>query len=379
MDSIVPAPLSPQDVSRKLDSVQALRGMAALWVVIYHAAAIWREHAGLGADAFSGPWDQGYAGVDLFFVISGFIMVWVAGYRPAGLGTIARFAFERVTRIYPLWWVFCAIMAAYFFVTYAQPAAPNVADSDSAWGYFAASMALWPQAQMPVLQVGWTLVFEMAFYAVFAALLLLPERIRPFVLTGWAVALIARLILGDPAPNMPGAWWGVLSHPLVLEFLMGAGVAYAILRWRDEGWAKFLGLAGALGLVVWLVLGLDVSDPNFPAARVLVYGVPAALLLAGWVKAEEGGLSVPRGLITLGDSSYALYLSHFITLLIFKRILAVPGFLEAPNALSMALFVLFGTIISVVGGIIAHRLVERPLLRAARAIWPKSKAAAEAG
>ncbi len=355
----------------RLYSVQALRGLAAVLVVLFHAAAIWREHAGLGPTAFSGPWDQGYAGVDLFFVISGFIMVWVAGDRSAGPVTVARFAFDRVTRIYPLWWIFCAIMAAYFLVTYSQPAAPNVTDQSGAWRYFATSMALWPQADMPVLQVGWTLVFEMAFYAVFAALLFLPQKIRPFMLGLWALGLLLKLAISGPGPNMPGSWWEVLSHPLVLEFLLGASVAYACLKWRDEGWAKFLGIAGALGFLVWLFLGLEVSDPHFPAARVLVFGVPAALLLAGWIKAEEGGLSVPNSLIRLGDASYALYLSHFVALLVMKRLLAVPGWLDTPTALSMALFILAGTVLSLCVGDLAHRMLERPLLKASRAIWPK--------
>ena len=369
---------TPPARAQRLHTIQALRGAAALLVVLFHAAAIWREHAG-APDARLGPWDQGYAGVDLFFVISGFVMVWVAGYRAPGGRQALRFAFDRVTRIYPLWWIACAAMAAYFLVSYGQPASPAMAGPDAAWGYLGASLALWPQPGLPVLQVGWTLVFELAFYAVFALLLLLPVRARPVALQLWGGVVVARLVLGPAAPAMPGSWPGVLGHPLVLEFLFGAAAAYLVGRWQDEGWSKFLAIAGALAFGVMMVVGLDVADPDFPAARVLAFGVPAAILLAGLVKAEDGGLRVPGALRALGDQSYALYLTHFIALLALKRVLAVPGWLDGPGAASLAGFMLLGTALSLAAGWAAHHALERPLLRGARALWPRRAEAAHAG
>ena len=362
---------TPSPEARRLDGVQALRGVAALLVVVFHAAAVWREQAG-APRALIGPWDQGYAGVDLFFVISGFIMVWVAAQRPRGARTAARFAFSRATRIYPLWWVFCGLMAAYFMASYGQPAAPRAGAVRGPWAAFAGSMLLSPQGELPVLQVGWTLVFELAFYAVFALLLLLvPPRWRPAALAAWGAVLLIRLAAGGPAPAMPGSWAGVLLHPLCLEFLLGAAVGYAVAYWRDEGWAKFIALAGGLSFSAMLLAGLDVADPDFAAARVLAFGVPGALLLAGLVKAEEGGLAVPAALVRLGDQSYALYLSHFITLLAWKRATAVPGWLDGASAASMAGFMVSGTALSLIIGWAAHRTLERPLLRGARALWPK--------
>ena len=367
----VETPSSP--VRQTLGSVQALRGLAALMVVIFHAAAIWRDHVG-SPGRFAGPWDQGYAGVDLFFVISGFIMVWVAGDVAAGGRAAGRFLWHRVTRIYPLWWVWCGVMAGYFLLAYGQPASPDIATPGTAWGFLSGSLALWPQGAFPVLQVGWTLVFEMAFYAVFAALLLLPPRIRPLALGVWAVLLLIALKALPPPPNMPGGWPGVLAHPLCLEFLLGAAVAWIIPRWRDEGWARFLALAGGAALLFWLWRGLDVADPDFAAARVLVYGVPAALLVAALVRAElDGRLAVARSLRALGDMSYSLYLSHFIVLLALKRVLGMVGRLESASALSLVIFALIGTGLSLAIGWASYRRLERPLLRGSRKLLDRGK------
>jgi peptidoglycan/LPS O-acetylase OafA/YrhL len=100
----------------KLQSIQILRGIAALLVVIFHVRA--QEMLAIGGNGLAempflnGFVNNGFAGVDLFFVISGFIMVYVTdGVRP-GIRSSLDFLFARATRIYPLWWFFSALMIA---------------------------------------------------------------------------------------------------------------------------------------------------------------------------------------------------------------------------------------------------------------------------
>ena len=103
----------------RLDNIQALRGIAALAILFYHLALFIRGGVFKGQSGFPfGAWDQGWAGVDLFFVISGFIMVWTTQSIQPGLSTARGFLWRRVTRIYPLWWFCAGIMAIYFFVAY---------------------------------------------------------------------------------------------------------------------------------------------------------------------------------------------------------------------------------------------------------------------
>ncbi|WP_298913799.1 acyltransferase [uncultured Algimonas sp.] len=362
----------------RLQSLQALRAVAALLVVVFHAAAIWRE--AVGADVFRGPWDQGWAGVDLFFVISGFVMVWVAGERPAGPRIAARFLFDRATRVYPLWWVFCAVMAGYFLWVYGQPAAPAPAAATTAgpgWLTFLRSMALWPQGQMPVLPVGWTLSYELAFYALFAALLWLPPRWRPWALGLWGAVLALRWGWGAVAPGLPHDWLGTVLDPLCLEFLFGAGVAYWLRRRALPAPAAIGALAaGTVLFAVAMTVLADTGSGLTQTARILHFGVPSALILLGAVGWERVGRArQPGWLLRIGDASYTLYLAHFILLLALKRAWIAAGWGEVTGPAAFAAFVLIGTALSVAASLLLYRALERPLLRLARAPLAKRSAA----
>ncbi len=349
----------------RLLSIQALRGLAAFLVVLFHAAQIWRVYAGAGEEFLSGPWDQGWAGVDLFFVISGFIMVWIGADIARGGRPAARFAWRRGARVYPLWWVFCSLMALYFVLSYGQPASPDIVDADGGWGYFLTSLSLWPQSAMPVLSVGWTLSFEVVFYAVFAGLLLLPGRARVPLILLWGAGIALSWLVLPATGALPDNPLQLLYHPLTAEFAIGAGAA-ALLRWRTPayGWGHAALAIGATIFVITLLLGVDTDQHSFMRHRVVVYGLSGGLILFGVAALERAGkLSVPGWLRELGDVSYSLYLVHILVLLALRRVLAVPGWLDGPGAGSFAGFVLLGAVGSVIAAMVSYRLLERPLLR----------------
>jgi peptidoglycan/LPS O-acetylase OafA/YrhL len=350
----------------QLQSIQALRGIAALLVVLFHAAAIWREWVG-APQAFQGVWDQGWAGVDLFFVISGFIMVWVAGDRPQGARVAGRFVLDRATRIYPLWWVYCLVMAGYFFIAYGQPASP--VSTDRTWVHLFLSLGLWPQTMMPVLPVGWTLIYEIGFYVVFGALLLLPQRWRGGVFVVWGAGLLYMALTSPTMAILGASWWDIWLNPLCLEFLFGAGLAYMCQ-------AKTISLRWAIYLVVFgtglFALSLIAADTAWTSLRVWTMGIPSALILFGLVQWErQSPNKVPNWLRRLGDASYTLYLSHFLILLALKRLLMAVNAPIAPTALSFALFCILGTLICAALSIALYRYLEQPLLRFVR--WPLAK------
>jgi len=188
---------------QKLESIQGLRGIAALLVLLFHMASFQRQMARGNTDDIalvSGIWDNGWAGVDLFFVISGFIMVYVTRDSGRHFKDIGHFLVSRVTRIYPLWWVCAGIMTLYFWVTYGMPAAPDrVADSHEAMSYAAKSFMLIPQQAEPILGLGWTLIHEMFFYLIFACLLFLPRKYLPLALAAWAALTIIGAQFISPA------------------------------------------------------------------------------------------------------------------------------------------------------------------------------------
>ena len=243
-------------------SLQALRGVAALGVVLFHLLPFEAKYLP-GATIVPSGFSAGRAGVDLFFVLSGFLAVWTT-LGPAGAGAAQRFLLRRVTRIYPTYWIYCIPLIA------AGLGAPG--------GLFgagrpdlAASLLLVPNAAPPLLLVAWTLEFEVYFYLVFAVLIWtrLARRERILALAGWGCAVaVVRLAL---QPSRSDAVLDAVLSPLVLEFLAGCGAAYVCAARIPRGLSAVAGMAGAALLVVALIW----SETLFaiPWLRVCVFGV----------------------------------------------------------------------------------------------------------
>src|SRR5689334_15104148 len=184
-------PISYPAPMRKLRSIQVLRAVAACAVVALHAYP----------EAHAPPGNAGYgaAGVDLFFVISGFIMAHVAQERSPG-----QFLRDRLWRIYPLWWI--AVLPWLFMV----PRGPT---------FIVSSLSLWPiyagGYYVPVLKVGWTLSFELMFYAGMTVAIATRAAIP---LAVYGLCLLGALTTANPLLHFIG-------NPMALEFLMGVVIA----------------------------------------------------------------------------------------------------------------------------------------------------------
>lgn len=318
-------------------SIQYLRGLAAFGVLIFHAAERAGGHFGVGA-----------AGVDVFFVISGFIM-WVVTCRKTP--SPGDFLVRRVQRIVPLYWAVTLLAAG---VALAIPAAfPNMQVTLDA---LLKSLFFVPYRDpngliAPLIVPGWTLNYEMFFYLLFAMGLLAPARLRAWLVTAALVALVAvRPLLDGDNPLV-----ATYTDPILLEF--GAGVWLGKL-WSERrlpsartGWV--MAAAGLAGFVAVALAGVDVST-----ARVLWWGVPALLMVAGAVSIERHG-TVPDlwPLRVIGDASYSLYLVHGLAISAAIRILAAVG-LTAP-ALVFAASIVAG----VVAGLVTYHLAERPMMK----------------
>lgn len=296
----------------KLRSVQVLRAVAACGVVALHASARPANEVG--------PAGLGAAGVDLFFVISGFIMANVARGR-----TARAFITDRLWRIYPLWW--CAVLPWLFLV---PRDLPGVASSVTLWPIYPGGYYL------PSLEVGWTLGFELLFYCGMS----LAIATRPALpLTAYAVLLAGALATSSPLLHFIGS-------PLAIEFLMGAAVA----RLPRAAW---FGLLIPLGLIFLLLTDPAIGlveftvNPHLALSRVLSWGAPAALVLWGALSLErlfEHRLfRVP---VLVGDASYSIYLFH--PLVAYSLVAAWP--LRAAAAVSL--------------GLAAHLTLERRILAA---------------
>lgn len=191
----------------RLNSVQILRAIAANMVVLNH---IWEiEHKfHPGHQVLPSLLERfGTWGVQMFFVISGFVIILAARRETAGV-----FILSRVTRIYPAYWFYTTVLLAGYLV------APQIL-ADRSDVSLLGSYMLWPTGAFPLLVVGWTLIHEMYFYLVITAMLIV--RAPPVaVLTVWAAIIAAAQ--SWPAPDSPVA--AVLLHPFTLLFILGAGL-----------------------------------------------------------------------------------------------------------------------------------------------------------
>ena len=360
----------------KLNSVQALRALAAGGVVIGHLRSIEGKHSS-ESPLLSELLVNGASGVDLFFVISGFIMVWVAGDNVQGARSAGRFLFSRATRIYPLWWLFAGAMAIYFWATYGLPWDAVNLDKYQIDGttHLLKSFALMPQEVFPLLGVGWTLVHEMYFYLGFALLLFLSPGWRITGLAIWGGAVIVGSVIGL-SDKFAGTWLELAFFPMTFEFIMGAFVAITI----KAGWSKYGWLTATLGAISFVVVfvlfdfktgGILFSRFTFTDAnafmlgwgRTLFFGIPAAFLLHGLVSLEltKGwGKYIPRPLVWVGDWSYALYLCHVLVLSAVAR-LYFPIF-SAPGQTDSIVFMGIGGLASILVAGLTYHFYEGPLL-----------------
>lgn len=361
----------------RLDSVQALRGIAALAVTLCHLIAIEAGQAER-AHKLTDFWMAGAHGVDLFFVISGFVIVWVASDVERGRLGAADFLYARVTRIYPLWWLFAGAMAAMLLIIRGEPWDASRLDPKGLDGtvHLIKSFILWPQPEHPVLGVGWTLVHEMYFYIGFAALILLvPVKHRISALLVWAAIVLWGSMTGL-STSYGQSLVELAFNAMTLQFVAGAVVAYAI----KAGWRRYAltcAIIGTVGLLVTflsldeallaaLPIGFEWGQLNPagpPWRRVFLYGLPAAVLLYGVVAMElEGKLSkrIPAWLVALGDWSYSLYLCHILTISAAGR-LTYRTF-GADSAWAITLWLVSAFVLSILTAALTYKWFERPLI-----------------
>jgi exopolysaccharide production protein ExoZ len=338
--------------------LQVLRASAALSVAVLHVSddtvASGNDPAGLIAHlAVAMPWD---AGVDLFFVISGFVIVSAsAGLfgRPDGWGV---FLHRRLARIVPLYWAMTTVFLALFLLD-RQALHTDIGGPL----YIAASYAFIPMARPdqvihPALGLGWTLNYEMFFYAVLAALLWLPRGRAVAAATALLAGLVAAGWIIPPTNDLFRFW----SDPVVLEFVFGMGLATLAARGLIlPGWAR-LALVAAAILALYFAAGA--GDSRW---RMLAFGLPGVMLVAAAVFAPRPAAHgvVMRALVGLGDASYALYLCHPFAM---RAVTLLGRHIPAHSeAIGLALLVL-SLVVAELCAVAIHWGFERPMLRLLR-------------
>jgi len=349
----------------KIENLQGLRGMAVLLVVLNHLGIYFMKFTG------SKPWflqfsKFGESGVDLFFVISGFVMVYISMITKRERTPI-NFLTHRMIRIYPLYWLISLI---YLTLVLIYPSLLNRGDDCFHEINLVRSFLLIPWKVSPLIGQGWTLVYEMYFYMIFTLFLLIPDKIV-ICLSLWTLSLLgadlwggqASILMGNDMVNSGSSpVLHVVTDCLSFEFIAGCFVALIVAN----GVHAFPGAAISLSLLGYAMGTLFLRDYN----RVIIYGIPSVLLIYGVVVLEmEKKIILPRFMRLIGDASYSLYLIHLLVLSTLFRCL-VRTFQTKTlmgGALSMQILTSVAAVSAcILMGALVHVLVEKPLLNQCR-------------
>jgi exopolysaccharide production protein ExoZ len=315
--------------------------------VLYHTS----RHIDYNVDAplLRAFFQFGHSGVDFFFVISGFIILFVHYADVGNPARFKRYANRRITRLFPTYWVALGLTVA--AAAAGGHSAPSLSD-------LLLSVSLCPSHREPLLGIAWTLQFEFLFYAIFAVLIL-SRRFGLLVLTIWLCLVVAHLVVSLRLSWLPPQLYAAYD----LEFFLGMGSAF-VLKNYPVPYPRVLTLTGVLLFMTTGVLeNVGLVNGYHPFSR-LAYGVPAALSIIGMAAAErQRCLRVPYAMRALGAASYSIYLFQFLfigalwqTLMTMRLVVVVP-----PTGQFVGI-----AITAIVGGVVMSAVIERPLIRFAR-------------
>lgn len=342
--------------------IQYLRGIAASMVVLYHVIPQIRRMG------YSGPAFESLSyGVDIFFVISGFIMTFISiDAQPHRIDFIKN----RLVRIVPTYWLLTT------FILAVGIAAPSLLQSTRIdLPQYLKSLFFIPYIHpvqvgyFPLLQPGWTLNYEMYFYLVFALFLGIrgDHKYPLMILTLSFLTTAISQLLGHSSLEFYG-------NPIILEFCFGILLGYAYVRYPQFSQVQHASHIGSA--LLFSGFALLFSCPSlFPeAGHVIVVGLPSLLIVTGALLLSNGRLRIrSTTLQAIGDSSYSLYLSHYILMSALGQFFrkAILPYVEGATYI---LFPIVAFVICLIAGHIFYSTVEVNLTRKIRRVFSGSPA-----
>ena len=354
--------VSAQSLPRTFYSVQYLRGLGALIVVLYHSASQLQRYQS------SLHWPEwGAIAVDCFFVISGFIMWHMTAAKPMSFSEYWR---KRIARSIPIYWAVTAFVVALMLIA-PQLLSTSRFDATHVLTSFFLIPSLHPVLHTqfaPVVIPGWTFEYEIAFYALLSVCIFVPLRFRAasLILPILAMAALPAFVHSD------SIYFTFYTQPLIIQF--ASGVFLGWLLWQGVKLSPKVCLALVIGGVAVLPflpepshVVPEIGAYHFMLARTLWYVVPAFAIVAGAVffDAAEArqAWKVPA---LVGDASYSIYLTHPLVLPVITKIWIAAGIAALP--VWNAPFVIAAVTASVLAGIVCHLCLEMPLVRLANRV-----------
>jgi len=347
----------------RLDSIQVLRAIAAIAVVAHHVfrATTIAVQPPTNSLLVPGPSfvQLGALGVDVFFVISGFLMTYISEPYFSGRRSPLDFLAQRFIRIWPPYAVVTAFQCL-VLVRHLPYEVPFDLHAHRMLSFLFMPTFNESGLLQPIIGPGWTLNYEMLFYVCFTVVLFMGRRLALLTLV---VLLSFLFVLGNLVSNPVASEF--LGSPLLFEFLIGAGIGFA----RKNGVIPRLSRIGAWACIAVAPILLKLLYDFWPNRdeRIVVYGIPATILFLGF-SSINSSMKWPRWMTVLGDASYSIYLIH--TLIIYhvtahtSELCRIDLCTEA-TVISSSLAI----IAAALGGLIFHKTVEIPLIQKGKEVY----------
>lgn len=345
----------------ELYSLQALRALAAVSIVAAHVNRKAQLHLNYNLN-FAPPVFADW-GIDLFFVLSGFIIFYVHYHDLRKSLQVKDYLLKRFFRIYPIYWIVTLLVIPIFFIM------DNIGSgTERNPEVIVKSLLLFPQLHSPILFVGWTIVHEVRFYLIFGLFLFLTRNLR--ILLSCILLIFTLLIFLLNPPGLNFFIKDYLFSPFNIEFFLGCFSAYIVCLTNSKLQKIYL-ITAITTFLIYLglnnsnianeqILLLSYNNPLIIRDRVFLLGIPFAIvvILLGIYELKYS-LRIPPILIYLGDASYSIYLTHFLFISAFFQLLLFFG-LSVSTYLPIIMFAVL--LLSVCGGYLFYSMLEKPLL-----------------
>ena len=340
-----------------INSIQFLRGFAALAVVVHHTGGYVKryfEPTLLFEDKFS----IGFAGVDLFFVISGFIIHFTSKNYLNNPSKLKEYLKKRFIRVYPIYWIITTILfiSSWLIVEILDKNIFSIGYPNTLIAYIQTYLLL--PLHFAINPVTWTLSYELFFYLCFA-ILIISERL-------WIIpALILAVSFYNIFINIPEIvevklnYFNFIFSGYNFEFMFGFLIYPLYEKIKLSNIISVILLIISISIIA--LFGYDIGDYD-SYKRVLTFGLPSGLILLSLLNLENNNaISFPKITLTLGDASYALYLIHFPMMLLMNKIPQILGYnFSAIQEVWYSYFIIISMVIS---SIYVHKWIEMPVAK----------------
>ncbi|HAT3956096.1 TPA: acyltransferase [Kluyvera ascorbata] len=365
-------------MNKKLESLQALRGIAALLVLLFHYRFYLRGDDKSGTTIWDALFGWGIIGVDIFFIISGFIMVYTTQHYLRGTSSAKRFLLNRAIRIIPMYYF--GLLVAFLFggamSTFHYPEKVQTLLSALTFTVYTTSVTPHYINDGGMYNIRWTLNYEIYFYLAFAICLMMKHRILALICWGGLMTCVIPALAGfEPTLSVQGYDFqkpiiAFATNPLLLEFLIGVFAGYIYLQLKRRVVSLKLPLISsviAIGLICYIIFGIySGSIRALNLESTIILGLLVIFLTLGEPILEA---YIPRVLKYIGNISFSLYLLHnTIGLAVMKQMGPVGQsvFKGIPT-------ILLATLLSILIAHLTHKYIEVGLTRILKNKFMSSK------